>query len=79
MALASAVAGLLLVVRGRVIRRIVQLPAHSSDGAAGAKILIETAGNSSWNMIGGGTGRVVPTSVCEWGQGRGAICAVTLC
>lgn len=72
-ALASAVAGLLLVVRGRVIRRIVLLPNATSTPASGnarasgpARVLIQTASDR-----GAEKGRIVLPSSCEWGRGRG--------
>lgn len=71
--LASAVAGLLLVVRGRVIRRIVLLPPTGTTGNAGVKggsgsqmVLIQTASDR-----GAEKGRVILPSACEWGRGRG--------
>lgn len=57
--LASAIAGLLLVVRSRVIRKITLLPGKD-------QILVQSAAH--WRAQKGTTVR--PAS-CEWGQGRG--------
>jgi len=75
LAIAGAVAGLLLVVRGRVIRRIVVLPRDSatassipaSTGGEQKKVLIQTA--SDWRQQ---SGIIVEPTLCEWGQGRDA-------
>lgn len=64
--LASAVAGLLLAVRGRVIRRIVLLP--SSPAKKDVVVLIQTASDRGAGIE---KGRRVLPNACEWGRGRG--------
>jgi hypothetical protein len=72
LAIGGAVAGLLLVVRGRVIRRIVELPRDSATPSSipastgQKKVLIQTA--SDWRQQ---SGIIVEPALCEWGQGRG--------